>query len=169
MATEIQLRASDFYPRAGTSAPQWIEVAGTNGPVEYMAFDAAADETAFSRPFRMPVNYAGEDIKAKAMWNAATGTSGNFVLGIALMAVTPNTDTGSIQAEGFGTEDVSMDDTHLGTTALRLHEGPEVTLTGAELDGIAAGDWVQVRVSRKTASDNLSGDAQVVHVNLSFG
>lgn len=166
MADKLIFYPSSALPPLLANSAQYVSVAGTNAPVEYMAYDTTTEEHR-CWGFNMPADYAGGDITVTIRWNAASATSGNVVWGVALLATTPNTDSGSWQAEGFGTEDVSADDTHLGTTALRVHS-ISCTLTGAELDSAAAGDECVIKIARKVASDNMTGDAQLISFTLAY-
>lgn len=168
MATKIVLLPGATLPPLLANPAGYASAAGTNSPVEFLTFDAATEQSAFWA-FIMPSDYAGGDITVTFLWNAASGTANGVVWGASLLAVTPNTDSGSIEAESFGTEDVSAADTHLGTTAKRLHS-ISCTLTGAELDSVAAGDWCQFRARRKVAdaADTMTGNAQLVAVELAY-
>jgi hypothetical protein len=163
---ELTFFPSSALPPLLANSAQYVSVAGTNAPVEYMAYDTTTEEHR-CWGFTMPADYAGEDLTVTIRWNAANATTGNVVWGVALLATTPNTDAGSWQAEGFGTEDVSADDTHLGTASLRVHS-IACTLTGAELDGAAAGDECVIKIARKVGSDNMANDAQIISFTVSY-
>lgn len=169
VATKVTGSPSSALPPLGANSAQLVAAAGTNAPVEYMAYDASTSESRCWQIDSMPSDYTGGDITVIVKWNAASATSGNVVWGVSLLATTPNSDSGSWEAESFGTEDVSAADTHLGTTAARVH-AISCTLTGAELDAIAAGDVGILRIARKTADggDTMAGDAQIISWELQY-
>ena len=164
MATVIQqLPARSAIP-ASTNGAQHKLVDGTNFPVASLAYDAATSETAYWQ--FGAISYGSGNITAKVAWYADTATSGGVVWGLSLAAITPDADTQDIETKAFATE-VTQVDTHLGTTGQRLHE---VNVTINQLDSIATGDYVTLRVARKTAdaSDDMTGDAQLIQIVLSY-
>lgn len=167
-ATKISGTPGSALPPTNSNPAQYVCRAGTNSPVEYLAYDASTSESAFWQ-FYMPSDYAGGDLICTVVWNAESGTSNGVVWGVSILADTPNTDTGSWEAESFGTEDTSAADTHLGTTAKRVHS-ISCTLTGAELDSVAAGDVVILRIARKTAdgNDTMTGDANLIAWEIQY-
>lgn len=143
---------------------QYTAFAGTNFPVESLAFDAATAETVYF-PFRA-VNYGSGNVTVRVYWYADTATSGDVLWGASLAAISPNTDTQDIETKAFATE-VTQLDSHLGTTGQRLHS---IDITVNQLDSIAAGDWCVLRLARKAAdgTDTMTGDALVVGLDLEY-
>jgi hypothetical protein len=151
------------FPLNATS-PSWSQVAGTNFPVEGWAFDAAADEAIFFQ-FRI-LKYGSGNITAKLAWYADTASSGDVVWGAALSAITLNTDTQDVETDGLATENTATD-SHLGTTGQREHE---VSITISNLDSVADGDMVRLRIRRvgSSGSDTMTGDAILTDVLLEY-
>lgn len=148
-----------------TSNPaQYKTVAGTNFPVESLAFDATTEETCYFK--FVAVNYGTGNITVTVRWYADTATSGGVTWGAAIAAITPNTDSQDIETKAFGTE-ATGDDTHLGTTGQRLHS---IDVTVTSLDSIAADDYCVLKLARKVANanDTMTGDALVVEVVVSY-
>jgi hypothetical protein len=157
-------RPSDQFDPIGTVFPQSVRFAGTNFPVEGLAFDAAADEACVAK-FKAK-NYGSGNITAILTWYGDSATSGVVRWGAAIAAITPESDTQDVETDSFATEN-TVDDTHLGTTAQRLHNA---TITISNLDSIAADDIVFLRLRRvgSNGSDTMTGDAILVAVELSY-
>jgi hypothetical protein len=135
---------------------------GSNRP--YLALDAATDQRAVWT-LRLPDNFSSGG-ELNIQWGADTATSGDVVLTAEVMALTPNTDTADAETDSYDTVN-SVTDTHLGTTAGRLHEAT-ITLTNA--DSMAAGDYIAIRIARDAdnASDTLAGDVFIHAVSLEY-
>lgn len=161
-----QFRARDFIPDA-TVGPQWASVAGTNFPVQAWKFDGAGSlDEAMYVDFRA-VGYASGNLTVDVDWYADSGTSGDVVFGAAIAAITPNTDTQDIETKAFATEN-TVTDSHLGTTAKRLHRA---SITVSNLDSLAADDHVTLRIRRlgSDAADTLNSvDVHIVDVTVYY-
>ncbi len=138
---------------------------GTNIPIAALAYDAATDEAAF---WKLDVaQYGSGNLTVTIFWYADSGTSGDVVWGAALCALTPNSDTQDIETDSLATENTATD-SHLGTTAQRLHS---VDITVSNLDSLAQGDAAFLRVRRlgTNGSDTLNSiDALLERVVVSF-
>lgn len=154
----------ELYPAeaqyAGSAFPQFTRALGTNGPVTWLAYDAGGTESAYWELGALDYGPADTPITIDLVWGAATATSGVVVWEVSLAAITPEVDSGSAEAKTYGTV-VSGTDTHLGTTAKRLMRATLVLDSTAELNSLANGDQVWVKVSRLGAngSDTMAGDA----------
>jgi hypothetical protein len=164
MATTKQV----FCPRdalyPASNYPQFKSVAGTNFPVESLAFDTTTEETCY---FTFPaLSYGSGNITVRIGWYADTASTNGVVFGCSLAAITPNTDSTDIETKAFATETTGSD-SHLGTTGQRLHE---MTVTVSNLDSVAAGDWCVLRLARKVndGSDTMAGDALVTSVIVEY-
>lgn len=137
---------------------------GTNVPVVGLAYDAAADEAAFWH--LRAINYGSGNLTVKVLWYADTGSSGDVIWGVQLAAITANTDTQDVETKTLATANTATD-THLGTTGQRLHE---IDVTVSNLDSLANGDEVWVRIYRDAdaAGDTMSGDAVLVGAVVSY-
>ena len=89
-----------------------------------------------------------------------------MTFGCSLAAITPNTDTQDVETKAFATE-VTGSDSHLGTTGQRLHE---MTVTVSNLDSLAAGDTIWLKLARKVAdaSDTMTGAALVTGIQIEY-
>jgi hypothetical protein len=152
---------------ASTNGAQHTVVDGTNFPVESLAYDGGStDETAYIK-FRAS-SYGSGNLTLDIDWytNSAQ-TSGGVVWTAAIAAITPDTDTQDVETKAFATSN-TVTDTHLGTTAQRLHRA---TITISNLDSLAANDHVALRLVRTasdTTNDTLAADANVVWAELSY-
>lgn len=164
MATIRQVISPRDAMFPGSNPATFFGAAGTNFPVESLAFDAATEETCYF-PFQA-INYGSGNITAKIEWYAASASSGGVTWGCSLAAITPNTDTQDIETKAFATENTAAD-SHLGTTGKRLHE---ISCTISNLDSVANGDWCMLRVARKVAdaNDTMTGDALLTSIILEY-
>jgi len=165
MATVRQSLSLDGAKVGASAIPQLIGTQGTNFPMTpAYGFDTSTVERLYLK--FSPLAYGSGSITVTIGWYAATATSGGVVWETALAAVTPNTDTGDVETKAFATVNTAAD-THLGTTAKRAHT---VDVTVSNLDSMAAGDWVWLRISRLTTdgSDTMLGDAILTGVDISY-
>lgn len=148
----------------GSSFAAYDKVNGTNFPVARLLYDAAADEAAFFHLEAM--TYGSGNITCDIDWYAVNATSGVVRWGVALAAITPETDSQDVETKSLATEQ-TVDDTHLGTTSKRIMRA---TVTISNLDSVAAGDevWLRVRRIGSNGSDTMANDAALVGVRLSY-
>ncbi|OUC99312.1 hypothetical protein CA984_03640 [Streptosporangium minutum] len=141
-------------------------IQGTSFPMPRLLFDAGADEARMWKT--SAVSYGSGAWTIEVIWYAVNATSGVVRWEIAVAAVTPETDSQDIETKAFATA-VTVDDTHLGTTSKRLHKAT-FTVSGANLDGVAADDDVRIRLRRigSNVADTLANDAAVTEVRLSY-
>lgn len=158
----------DLHPMGAsflaTAFPQLTKTNGTNFPVMGLAYDAAATETAY---WDFPMfAYGSGNITCDLAWYADTASSGVVRWEVQLAAITPETDTQDVETKAFATAQ-TVDDTHLGTTGQRLHLA---TVAISNLDSVAAGDEVWLKVSRlgAHANDTMTGDVILKSVRLSY-
>lgn len=124
----------------------------------YLTFDAATDEIAYFT-FDLPADYSSAPV-LRVVWSADSATSGNVIFACEVMAYTPETDSADYATDSYDTVNTAAADSHLGTTAGRLHTH-DITLTNA--DSMAAEDRVTLKFRRDAdnASDTLAGDVFV--------
>lgn len=119
---------------------------------------ATAQAAVWTAP--MPTGYAGGDLIVRAAWTS-TATTGNVVLNAALERVAA---AGlDIDADSWATAVAAAAvtvDAAAGKSALS-----SITISGASLASIAAGDWFRLRLRRDLA-DTAVGDCQVLGVEL---
>lgn len=149
-----------------TAEPQRIFSTGAS-VTSGLAFDASTNENAF---WDFPVPRIGAStttINLDIFWYAkGAATSGVVKWRAWILPITPNTDTDDMEGLGTGTE-IGQTDTHLGTTAQRLHM---VTLAHTSIGGAADGDQVRLRLGRHAAdaSDTLTVDAVITMVVVRY-
>jgi hypothetical protein len=150
------------FPATNFAAPTITQ--GTNFPVPALAFDAATDEAAYF--FFQAFNYGSGNLTVTLDWYADTASSGDVVWTAAIAAITPDTDSGDIETKAFATAN-TVTDSHLGTTNQRLHRA---SITVSNLDSIAAGDWVCLKVTRDAdnGSDTMTGDSLLSKLVVSY-
>ena len=165
MATVTQVfSAGDFSPDLSNTAG-FVVSNGTNYPVPSWSFDAGTDEAMYI-VFRA-TNYGGSgNLTIKVIWYADTATSGNVIWAAQIAAITPNTDSQDVTPDALGTEN-TVTDSHLGTTAKRLHEA---SITLSNLDSLAADDYVTLKIRRDAdnASDTMAGDALMTQIIIEY-
>jgi hypothetical protein len=157
----IPVQAAQFL---GSSFPSLTKTNGTNFPVMALAYDASADEAAF---WLFKANrYGSGNLTLTIYLYADTASSGDVIFGAQISAITPNTDTQDIETDGLATAQTATV-THLGTTGQRLHE---MSITISNLDSIAAGDIIHLRIYRDAdaGGDTMTGDALVVYAEISY-
>lgn len=137
---------------------------GSNFPVAVLTFDAG---TAESVHWQIPVvAYGSGNLTLDLFWYADTANSGAVVVGAAIAAITPNTDSQDVETDALATE-ATVTDTHLGTTGQRLHQA---TITISSLDSLANADFVILKLRRVAAdaADTMTGDMLLVGALLSY-
>lgn len=126
-------------------------------------FDAATDENAVFSGI-LPNHYDGGGLTCTVIFMGATATSGNVVWNIAIerhQDDTDDLDTDSFAAANaatIATADVSGEPSY-----------GDITFTnGADMDSLAAGESFRMKVTRDAdnASDNMSGDAQLMRIHV---
>lgn len=157
-------RPSGSFDPVGTVFPQNVMFAGTNFPVEGLAFDAATDEACVAK-FKA-VNYGSGNLTLTLYWYSDSATSGVVRWEGAIAAITTDTDTQDVETKAFATATV-FDDTHLGTTGQRVHT---CAVTISNLDSIAASDivWLRIRRVGSNAADTMTGDAILIAAEISY-
>lgn len=157
----IMLTAAGGAPltTAGCSEPTKVEAATNDINYYVLDFDSATEEHAFWS-FVMPENWDAGTVTAQFYWTNASGLTTETVdWGIA----------GGSWADGdaidaaLGTE-VTTTDTWLAQGD--LHISPKST--AVTIANATAGEWVNIVVARKVASDNLTGDARLIAVKLTY-
>lgn len=167
MATVYMSLLPEEAQYLGSSFPQYIKTNGSSIPVSGLAYEATADEAAFWK-FKIE-NYGSGNLTLYVQWYADTASSGTVAWETQIACITPNTDSQDIETDGLATVQRSSD-THLGTTGQRLHEH---TITISNLDSIATGDYVVVRIARDAddtggGGDTMTGDAILTLAELQW-
>lgn len=158
---EIGIETAQFKT---TAFPELRRTQGTNFPVLGLFHDATTQEESYYQLLMQ--KYGSGNLTLKLDWEADTATSGTARWGCAIAAITPTTDTQDIETKAFATAQ-EADSAHLGTTGQRLHQ---VSITITNLDAVADGDWIILKIYRAAAhaNDTMTGDAALVGIELSY-
>ena len=150
--------------------PAYVVNQGTAFPVSGLAFDASTSESAFWK--FSPLGYAaGVNVSLDIIWYADTSTTSTHGVTwqVAVVSITPGTDTTNVETAAYGTTSESTTD--LGSTnAQKLMKNSKTLTTGGVLSSFDAGDEVWLRVMRNAtdSGDDLTGDAILTSVRISY-
>lgn len=146
----------------GSSAATKVEAATNDIDYYVLDFDTTTEERAFWN-VQMPDNWDGSTVLAKFVWTTAAGLATETVVwGIKALALS---DDEAID-QAYGTE-VTTTDTFIAQGDVHISaESSAITIGGTSPAG---GDYVIFNVGRKTASDNLTGDARLLAVKIEYG
>lgn len=160
---EVFIPAEAMNPttNSGCSDPTKIEAATNHVDYWVLNFDSATAESAFFT-LRMPDNWNASTVTFQFIWtNAAGGAAETVDWGIKGRAYA---DSDAID-QAYGAEVVTTD-TWLAQNDIHLSpESSAVTLGGTP----AASQWAQFKITRKTSTDNLTGDARLIGLRLKYG
>lgn len=126
-----------------------------------LAFDTATQETAIFTAV-LPRHYAGGGITVSVHW-CATATSGTVGWDVAFERI--GAAQQDIDSDGFATAQTVTATTVNGTSGNVSITSVSIS-DGANIDSIAVGEAFRLRIRRDVASDNASGDAQLVAIEL---
>lgn len=122
---------------------------------EKLLFDDTTAECAWWN-FRMPPDYTS-GLTAKIPFSAASATSGTFIFGVYVMAVTPG-DSADNNTDSYASVNTSAGTTVPGTAGYL----GEISVTLTNADSLAAGDEARIKVCRDV-SDTATGDAEILN------
>lgn len=145
-AAQLQLKTSS----GGTLHPAWIEA----------LFDASTDEH-IMWTFVMPVGYLSAPV-LKVHYKCVSATSGTAAFAAAIMAVT-DADSQDVDADAF-------DSTNAGSATVPGTAGhlDVISITMSNADSVAAGDTVCLVLLRDVSEDSVTGDIEVINVELQY-
>lgn len=146
-----------------TAAPSAACVAGTNTHKGVLEFDATTDEGA-QFDIALPTTWTGT-IDARIFWKAAA-TSGATGWCVQFSPTADaEVDDAAFIAQGAGN---CVSDTAKGTTL----QTNVASITGVTITGVAAGELLNVRISRDAnggaVTDDMTGDALLIGVELTY-
>lgn len=159
----IILSASGGTPTTTAGCSASTQVESTTNDVNYFVldYDTTTEESAFWN-VQMPDSWDGGVLTARFIWTTAAGLATETVRwGIKARAFV---DSDAID-QAFGTE-VTVDDTFLAQGDVHISSATAGITVGGSPGGAS---WVTFNVARKTASDNLTGDARLIAVQLEYG
>jgi hypothetical protein len=130
----------------------------TRNSILVLDFDDATDESAVFVSVIPEAASLGSGLKIRLHWMATTATSGNCVWDVSLERMTTDLDSDSFDTIASATAAAN------GTSGILTVT--EITLT--TIDSVTAGDGYRLKVNRdaNNASDTMSGDAELVVVEI---
>ncbi|MCH7745526.1 MAG: right-handed parallel beta-helix repeat-containing protein [Chloroflexi bacterium] len=140
--------------------PESTETSTNKVNYDYLAFDTTTEENAYFQ-FSFPKGWDEGTITFRVKWTNTAGlTTETVVFGLKAIALS-NDDA---LDTAWGTE-VTVNDTWIAQNDAHISpESAAVTIGGTP----AAGDIVFFNIARKTGSDDLTGDARLLEVILTF-
>lgn len=140
--------------------PESRELATNDVNIDYMAFDNATEENAQFQ-FSIPSGWDEGTITFRYKWTNAAGlTTETLVMGLKAVAIS---NDGALD-QAWGTE-ITITDTWLAQDDVHISaESAALTIGGTP----AEGDLVVFNLARKTGSDNLTGDGQILELIITF-
>ena len=140
--------------------PESAETPTNKVNYDYMAFDTATEENAFFQ-FSIPKGWDEGTVTFRFKWTNAAGlTTETVVVGLKALALSNDEALDT----AWGTE-ITVTDTWLAQNDVHISpESSALTIGGTP----AEGDLVLFNLARKTASDNLTGDARVLEIIITF-
>lgn len=161
ITSQFYLSAGGGIPTttAGCSSPTTIETTTYKQNIKVLDFDTGSDENA-NWSFALPSDYGGGTVTAKFYWLYSTGTGTNVTWAIKAMSYgnsdaldqaygTPQSVTDALETAG----DITIS---AATSALTIAGTP------------SAGDFVVFCVYRDVSEDDLSADARLVGVQITY-
>ncbi len=139
---------------------------GTNYPIMGLEFPAGTDAEA-GIPFELREDYpgAGESLIFTIEWHVnGTATTGTVQWDCQVGAITPETDTTDVEADALGTE-ATAQDTHLGTTAQRLHS---IDVTVTDEQSAEVGDAMMLYVRRDVSEDSVADPIVIKRILVGY-
>jgi hypothetical protein len=130
----------------------------TRNSILVLDFDAATDESAVFVGVIPEAASLGSGLKIRLHWMATSATSGNCIWDVSLERMTTDLDSDSFDTIASATTATS------GTSGIPTVT--EITLT--TIDSVTAGDGFRLKVTRDAdnASDTMTGDAELVVVEV---
>ncbi len=146
--------ATDNQPPSTAFAT--LDTRGTG--IAVLDFDDATDESAVFVSIIPEAASLGSGLKIRLHWMATTATSGNVVWDVSLERMTTDLDSDDFGTIASGTAAAN------GTSGILTVT--EITLT--TIDSVTAGDGYRLKVTRdaNNASDTMTGDAELVAVEI---
>lgn len=159
---EVVIPAGAMRPTAtaGAGPVADAETSVNKNNYTYIPFDAAAEENAFF-VYSIPSGWDEGPITFRFKWTNASGLAAETVdLGLKAVAIS-NDDPLDV---AWGSE-VVVTDTFLAQEDAHISdESAAVTIGGTPVEG----DLILFNVARKVASDDLTGDMQLIEVIITF-
>lgn len=148
---------------ASGTFPQYNKTDGTNFPISLLGYDDTADDAIFFKFF--PSTYGSGNLTLLIEWYSATGqVTGDVVWSAQIACITPG-DAQSVETKAFAaaqTATTTVNGTARGMT--------QTSITISNLDSIAAGDlvWIKVQRTGSAGGDTMTGDANLMFATVSW-
>jgi hypothetical protein len=150
-------------PLSAGNFPTYSKTDGTNFPLSLLGYD---DTTVQSMFFKfLPSTYGSGNLTLTLEWYSATGqVAGNVVWGAAIACVVPGSAQ-SVETKALATQDTTT--TAVNASAKGL---TQTVITISDLDSIASGDLVWIRIQRiaNSGSDTMTGNANLLYAVVSW-
>lgn len=159
--------AQSFDPKASNlfSVDMAVQVLanGTNIPVSGMAFNDTVAKQIFIA-FRANFYLSGNLTVTLSWYSEAGNITGSVVWGIQMAALTSG-DAQSVLTDALASAQSAA--SVVNGTARGTRDG---TVTVTNLDGLAANDWVQMRIYRDAGvvGDTMAGDAVLTMIDIAY-
>ena len=157
---QYPLQRLGAHPEAGKTYTVLAETSTNKVNYDYIAFDTTTEENAFFQ-YSIPKGWDEGTITFRFKWTNAAGlTTETVVMGLKALALSNDEALDT----AWGTE-ITVTDTWLAQNDVHISpESAALTIGGTP----AEGDMVLFNLARKTASDNLTGDARILEVIVTF-
>lgn len=158
----FDVKAADFFSSA--TMPMPISFAGTSTPVTGLQYTPASNQYAFYR-FTMPSDYVTGTITVNHAWYSAAGsTTGAVVWEDSIAAITPG-DAQSVETKAQATANTASATTVTATAKALTNTANAMS---SNLDSIAAGDNVLLKVLCKSTGSTITGAVNLVGLSISY-
>lgn len=136
---------------------------GVNNDQLIANYDASTDESLYFGAF-LPEHYDGNGVTVTVGWTTSTGNSGNVLWAVDFRRMEDNSATNNLA----GSWNTVTSTAGGAPSAAGRVVYEDLSVTDAKLDGTQNGEYFQMRMRRdaNNAADTMSGDAQLVSVNL---
>lgn len=134
---ELPIPANAWQPSATTPC-----VRAVSADRSLLKFTNGADSIAVSCQLQMPAAYTGSGTLKADIQHHGASTSGTVPFSMSVEAWTPGTDTSAVTSASFDAGNTVANNTPANANAPAVS-----TITLANKDSVAAGDWVRLRLT----------------------
>jgi hypothetical protein len=147
-----------FTPRENQPPATAFATLDTRNSIAVLDFDDTTIENSIFLDVIPQFAILSSGLKIRLIWAATTATTGNCVWQVALERMTTDMDADSFDTAASATASTS------GTSGIPNYT--EITLT--TIDSVTAGDGFRLKVTRNatSASDTMTGDAELIAVEV---
>lgn len=167
MATSSFYLPPELAVFGSSSFPAFIKRDGSNFSLSGLAYDATTAESAYWK-FNLPA-YSSGNLTCDVLWYSDTSTTSTHgvVWQVSIAAITPSVDTVNVET-GKSLATAQQGTTDIGSANAKILL--KTTVTISNLDSVAAGDEVFMKVTRlvSDASDDMTGDAIMTSIRIAY-